>query len=166
MSTCSQCGQNASFWQRDLWTGLCRRCLPAQGPTAQKTHQRRLTIAIRAGQGVGALLVLLFFVAILYCTPLLDVLFFDKPISSEEWKQADVRGRGRMARDLVASGILKGKSSDKIRELLGTPDEGNLNSTSEYRVDIGYRWITKPCISNIDIMYEKGEDRVYGAYLH
>ena len=158
MSTCAQCGQAASFWHRDLWTGLCHRCRSVPGLVGRQTLKHRLAITI-------IILLTAVVVAIAYCTPIIDDLFLNRPFSSEDWLRAGVRGRGKMAGDLVSSGRLRKKTKAEVVEMLGPPDVGYGGSVIAYRVDNGYR-IIAPRYSEVHILFEKESDIVYNAFLH
>jgi hypothetical protein len=95
---------------------------------------------------------------LLYCTPLLDHLFFNKSFSAEEWRAAGMRIRGKMARDLAHSACLDGRSPNEVRELLGKPDvENSGGQTIRYNVDIGYRWVFTPVPYDVVVRFGKDE---------
>jgi hypothetical protein len=100
-------------------------------------------------RSVAIALVVSTIAGVCYCTPLLDVLFFDEPFSSEKWITGDARTRGRMLRDLLNSGLLRGKTVAEIEKILGPGDVSHgdfIGPTPGYRVDIGYRWVTRPIL--------------------
>jgi hypothetical protein len=42
--------------------------------------------------------------------------------TAERWRAGSLEQRGRMAADLCASGVLRGKTREEVRDLLGEPD--------------------------------------------
>jgi hypothetical protein len=98
---------------------------------------------------VAVALLVITIAGVCYCTPLLDILFLDEPFSSEKWLTGDARTRGRMVRDLLKSGLLRGKTVAEIEEILGPGDVSHgdfIGLTPGYRVDIGYRWLIRPVL--------------------
>jgi hypothetical protein len=142
MRTCIQCGQPCRFWHRDLFTGVCAKCALAPSPVAFQTAKHRVGI-------VAILALIVVVVGLLSCTPLLDILFFDQPFAAEAWRKGDSRTRGLMVRDLLRSGLLRGKTVAEIEIMLGPGDESGIDfigTTPGYRVDIGYRWLFQPVL--------------------
>ncbi len=45
------------------------------------------------------------------------------PFDSGAWKSGDKSARGKMAHDLVDTGMLIGKTRDEVKSLLGEPDQ-------------------------------------------
>ena len=158
MTSCKQCGRTASIWNRDIWTGLCKQCQSVPSNVRPHTSKRLLAITITFALVTAV-------AALIYCTPILDDYFLNRPFSSDEWLTAGTRERGKMARDLVSSGRLRKKTKAELEEILGPPDV-RYGSVIAYRVDIGYRWIFAPSYSEVQVMFEKERDIVYGAFLH
>ena len=160
MGVCMQCGRAASFWRRDLWTGLCRRCVRRPGQSARETLLRRAGI-------VAVVLFACVFASLFYFTPLFDI---NRSFSSDEWLRGNLRDRGRMVRDLASPerlpgdlpspGKLRAKNRDKVHELLGPPDTAYGGHEEVYKVDIGYRWINGPRLHELHVLYEKDGETV------
>jgi uncharacterized protein (TIGR03067 family) len=112
---CPQCARSVSLWRRDLLTGICPACQAAPSPEIKARLGRRCRYALTA-------VALLAAVAVGLCTPLLPVPLTDSPFLSEGWVRGDAQARGRMARDLVSSRQLMGKSPAEVRATLGAPD--------------------------------------------
>lgn len=140
MGICIQCGQPCAFWHRDLDTGVCRKCRLVPGRVAIQTRKRRLRIT-------AILALMIVAIGLGSSTPVLDMLVFDQAFSAEAWRKGDARTRGLMVRDLLRSGLLRGKTVAEIEELLGPGDVSGfdfLGDVPGYRVDIGYRWLFRP----------------------
>lgn len=154
MSNCRQCGEASSFWCRDFWTGLCPKCRQAPDAEGRQTRSRRVSIA--------ALIFLSCVIgAVGYCTPVFNVLFLDRRFSSAGWLQGDVHVRGRMARDLVYSGKLLGKTEAGTHALLGSPDI-RYSTSIAYTVDTGSRLRSR--FLEMHIMFDK-LGMVYSVWL-
>ena len=166
MRVCTQCGRATSFGQRDLWTGLWRRCLQSPGPVARETVLRKARI-------VTIVLVAAVLAALCYFTPLFDI---NRPFSSEEWLRGSLRDRGRMAQDLASParlpgdlpspGKLREKKRAEVHELLGPPDSRIGGQEDVYQVDIGYRWVTEPRLYEVHVLYEKDGKTVFCVSIH
>jgi hypothetical protein len=107
------------------------------------------------------------FLAVGACTPLLSNVFFpEQQFSSEQWLNGNLRTRGRMASDLVASGMLRKKSRQQVLDLLGPADQTQ-GGTLLYCVDRGWRGIVEPKYDEVEISFEKddGYNTVYDAFL-
>jgi hypothetical protein len=61
----------------------------------------------------------------------------DAKFSSEAWLAADVRGRGRMAHDLIDGGSLLGKCPSEVRSTLGAPDR-DWGKVYQYQINLGW----------------------------
>jgi hypothetical protein len=87
---------------------------------------------------------------------------------SSKWKTHDLRERGRMTNDLLTRDLLKGRSSEEVRELLGEPDNVNRNGELEYETDPG-AWLgganNGPWIHYLHVDFGKPGDRVDKAYI-
>lgn len=60
-----------------------------------------------------------------------------KSFDSREWRMGTPSSRGEMAQDVIDRGILLGKTSSEVEELLGSPDIRGANW-------FGYRVVTIP----------------------
>jgi hypothetical protein len=68
----------------------------------------------------------------------------DGSFDPEKWREASIRERGRMVRDLECSGRLVGLSADEVVGLLGQPDRGQGTGALDYTVDIGQEFASAP----------------------
>ena len=149
---CPQCAGNVSLWRRGLLTGLCPACQAAPSPQIKARLGRRFRFALMA-------VALLAAVAVGLCTPLIPIPLTDSRFSSEEWVRGDAQARGRMARDLVSSRQLMGKSPAEVRAILGTPDiERFGGQTIRFRVDVGSRSAIRSYLSDLVVRFGKYDE--------
>jgi len=139
-------------------SGLCSHCQTNPGEQAQAARARRRRFAFRvAWAAVGSMLAV-GLAAILYCTPVIRGPVEDIGFSPDGWAAGDARMRGRMARDVMASRVLLGKSRDEVRRVLGPPDAvGVAGAYYRYRVDVGYRWVLRPVPYDLVVRFMKVE---------
>ena len=78
MTLGKQCGRATSIWNRDIWTGQCRRCQLVPSKIGRKTSRRLLAITIIFALATAGS-------AVIYCTPILDDYFRNRPFSSDDW---------------------------------------------------------------------------------
>lgn len=62
------------------------------------------------------------------------------PFEKEKWRQADLRTKGRMMKDLLERNLLIGKTRNEVTDLLGEPDYEELYYLS-YKVDLGKMYV-------------------------
>jgi hypothetical protein len=156
---CSQCSRTVSIWRRGLVTGICPSCQVAPGDKAAARLNRMRRIGFRIACYFVVCALLVWVIAIVYCTPLIRASISDTRFSSEEWRRGDAHMRGRMARDLVSSGQLINKSQDEVLAILGPPDiERFGGQTVRFRVDVGYRWIIRPYTYDLVVRFGKGDE--------
>lgn len=75
------------------------------------------------------------------------VVGFD-PVAFQEsaWKVADRESRGHMADDLYGRGLIIGKTTDEVREILGDPDEDQcFDQQHRFRYHLGNRGRNPNC---------------------
>ena len=75
--------------------------------------------------------------------------------NSEKWLHSNARERGRMAEDLVASGVLVGHPVREVQELLGRPDK-DWGKVLQYQIDLGWP-MKKPTTYGLQVHLD--EDR-------
>lgn len=84
---------------------------------------------------------------------------------AEAWRAGSALDRGRMVRDLTASGRLVGLSRDEVVALLGDPD-GPYRNEVNYTVDIGQRFGASPWTYTLQVVFDPNTGRVTNAYYH
>jgi hypothetical protein len=90
------------------------------------------------------------------------------PFNQNDWKNADVRVRGRMYRSLLSQNILIGKKRNEIIEILGKPnEEGDFSGTDEknknylkYEIDLGTFLEGKIQRNFLMIIFDKSTEKV------
>ncbi|HCE44721.1 MAG TPA: hypothetical protein DET40_14360 [Lentisphaeria bacterium] len=90
-----------------------------------------------------------------------------KSFNSKEWILGNELTRGEMARDLVSSKVLIGKTKEEVVELLGQPSSSKSSFNNDrfyYIVDIGRGSYVfdMPCKLNL---YFDGDNKVEDAYV-
>ena len=86
------------------------------------------------------------------------------PFVQQVWLQEDLRTRGKMANDLIASNRLHGMTRAEVLALLGTSRSSSTDSLA-YAVDIGMTFGSDSWTYELVIEFDKS-DRVRNCYLH
>lgn len=116
-----------------------------------------LVAAIGCLVSVAAAAILLFY------RPVVEMLLAKK-FDPSAWQVGSQIERGRMARDLVSSRMLLGRSREQVVGILGDPNERSSASMS-YTVDIGHRFGLHPWTYRLCIEF-KDDGTVETVYLH
>jgi hypothetical protein len=101
--------------------------------------------------------------AVVYVSPK-DAFFRPRTFVPEEWSRGDFGLRGEMARDLIASRVLNGKTHAEVEALLGPPDRTRTNELI-YTVDIGYLLVRSPWKYTVCISFDEAQNVVRNAQL-
>jgi hypothetical protein len=141
-----------SLWRQGLLTGICPACQAAPSPEVKARLGRIFRYAL-------TVVILVVVVVVGYCTPVIRAPLFDSRFAPEEWVRGDAQVRGRMARDLVSSQLLMGRSRKEVRTILSVPDVERFGGqTIRFRVDVGYRWVIRPYLYDLVIRFGKGDE--------
>jgi hypothetical protein len=75
----------------------------------------------------------------------------------ERWRAGGLEQRGRMAADLCASGVLRGKTREEVRDLLGEPDR-DFAEVMEY--DVRSPRSASPRAEWVAVLFDRQSGRV------
>jgi hypothetical protein len=105
------------------------------------------------------LLLVLIFCFLTACDFTLNNLKFD----ADKWKNADLRTRGRMLKDLKNSKILEGKTKSEVEELLGRPNS-NIPNNWVYKIDLGHKFGSHAWTYNLNVEFHTEAETVKRIY--
>ena len=146
---CRQCGQTVSILRVGLLSSVCPECCSHPAPATQYRVSRLY-------RRIYLITVMTLAISLAVTIPFFPIPFSRRDFSPREWLTGTHETRGRMARNLVESRFLMGKSKDIVLSTLGEPDMAKFGrQTLRYVVDEGRRSILHCYRNDLVIRFDK-----------